>query len=242
MLSTHRLTFAEGEDSAQVVVRFDNGAIGTLWTSWAYDPPEITERFSVVAENGTLHSDGTSLHVRYRSGETSSQTYEQGGHLRRRDRPLRRLLDQRHPSAAHREGGHRGARDDPGRATSRLGPRRSPRCCGPRLRGWRGPSRSSTDRCVPAVRRRRPDRRPRRLAGAQRDGDRQRARSSPAPACSTARWCGPTWTASCSGAGSNLQDNVVVHTDYGFPTWIGVRGVASATPPSCTAARSRTTA
>ena len=76
MLSTHRLTFAEGEDSAQVVVRFENGAIGTLWTSWAYDPPEVTERFSVVAENGTLHSDGTSLHVRYRSGETSSQTYD----------------------------------------------------------------------------------------------------------------------------------------------------------------------
>lgn len=23
------------------------------------------------------------------------------------------------------------------------------------------------------------------------------------------------------GSGSNLQDNVVVHTDYGFPTWIG---------------------
>ena len=23
------------------------------------------------------------------------------------------------------------------------------------------------------------------------------------------------------GAGSNLQDNVVVHTDYGFPTWVG---------------------
>jgi predicted dehydrogenase len=76
MLSTHRLTFAEGEDSAQVVVRFENGAIGTLWTSWAYDPPEVTERFSVVAENGTLHSDGTSLHVRYRSGETSSQSYD----------------------------------------------------------------------------------------------------------------------------------------------------------------------
>jgi predicted dehydrogenase len=76
MLSTHRLTFAEGEDSAQVVVRFDNGAIGTLWTSWAYNPPEITERFSVVAENGSLHSDGTSLHVRYRSGESTSTTYD----------------------------------------------------------------------------------------------------------------------------------------------------------------------
>lgn len=76
MLSTHRLTFAEGEDSAQVVVRFDNGAVGTLWTSWAYDPPAITERFSVVAENGTLHSDGTSLHVHFRSGEDESNTFE----------------------------------------------------------------------------------------------------------------------------------------------------------------------
>jgi predicted dehydrogenase len=76
MLSTHRLTFAEGEDSAQVIVRFDNGAIGTLWTSWAYDPPAITERFSVVAEHGTLHSDGTSLHVRLRGAETESTTYE----------------------------------------------------------------------------------------------------------------------------------------------------------------------
>ena len=76
MLSTHRLTFAEGEDSAQVLVRFANGAIGTLWTSWAYDPPPITERFSVVAEHGTLHSDGTSLHVRYRTGRTKSQAYE----------------------------------------------------------------------------------------------------------------------------------------------------------------------
>ena len=76
MLSTHRLTFAEGEDSAQVVVRFDNGAVGTLWTSWAYDPPANTERFSVVAENGTLYSDGTSLHVHFRSGEDESTTFE----------------------------------------------------------------------------------------------------------------------------------------------------------------------
>lgn len=76
MLSTHRLTFAEGEDSAQVVVRFDNGAVGTLWTSWAYDPPACTERFSVVAEHGTLHSDGTSLHVHVRSGEDETTTFE----------------------------------------------------------------------------------------------------------------------------------------------------------------------
>lgn len=75
MLSTHRLTFAEGEDSAQVVVRFANGAVGTLWTSWAYDPPTVTERFSVVGEHGSLHSDGTSLHVRLRTGETETTTF-----------------------------------------------------------------------------------------------------------------------------------------------------------------------
>jgi predicted dehydrogenase len=75
MLSTHRLTFAEGEDSAQLLVRFANGAVGTLWTSWAYDPPMVTERFSAVAEHGALHSDGTDLHVRYRSGETTTQTF-----------------------------------------------------------------------------------------------------------------------------------------------------------------------
>ena len=38
MLSTHRLKFMEGEDSAQLLVRFANGAVGSLVTSWAYTP------------------------------------------------------------------------------------------------------------------------------------------------------------------------------------------------------------
>ena len=45
-------TFMEGEDSAQVLVRFDNGVVGQLVTSWAYDPAPVTERFSVVGELG----------------------------------------------------------------------------------------------------------------------------------------------------------------------------------------------
>ncbi|WP_108249576.1 Gfo/Idh/MocA family protein [Planctomonas deserti] len=62
MLSTHRLTFMEGEDSAQVLVRFDNGVLGSIVTSWAYQPSGNTERFSVVGERGSLYSDGmTSL-------------------------------------------------------------------------------------------------------------------------------------------------------------------------------------
>jgi len=72
MLSTHRLQFMDGEDSAQVLIRFDNGVVGQLVTSWAYQPADVTERFSVVGELGALHSDGTSLTYRLRSGETKT--------------------------------------------------------------------------------------------------------------------------------------------------------------------------
>jgi predicted dehydrogenase len=74
LLSQHRLRFMEGEDSAQVLVRFDNGVVGHLVTSWAYDPPPSTERFSVVGELGSLSSDGRSLTVTRRG--SGSQTYD----------------------------------------------------------------------------------------------------------------------------------------------------------------------
>jgi predicted dehydrogenase len=70
MLSTHRLTFMEGEDSAHVVVRFADGSVGTITTSWAYEPAGSTERFSVVGEAGSLWSDGRSLFHKPRGGET----------------------------------------------------------------------------------------------------------------------------------------------------------------------------
>ena len=43
------------------------------------------------------------------------------------------------------------------------------------------------------------------------------------------------------GAGTNLQDNVVLHADPGFPCTVG-RGSASGTAPWSMAAPSRTTA
>ena len=77
MLATHRLKFMEGEDSAQVLVRFDNGVVGQMVTSWAYDPAPITERFSAVGELGALHSnrDGTTLTVSLRSGATETFSF-----------------------------------------------------------------------------------------------------------------------------------------------------------------------
>lgn len=67
-LSRHRLTFMEGEDSAHVVVRFADGSIGTVTTSWAYEPAGSTERFSVVGEAGSLWSDGLALYHQPRDG------------------------------------------------------------------------------------------------------------------------------------------------------------------------------
>lgn len=69
MLSTHRLKFMEGEDSAQVLVRFDNGSVGQMVTSWAYMAAPDTDRFSAVGELGSLSSDGSRLVVHVRGQE-----------------------------------------------------------------------------------------------------------------------------------------------------------------------------
>jgi predicted dehydrogenase len=61
MLSRHRLDFLESEDSAQVLVRFADGVVGSIETSWAYEPAGSTEVFSVVGDRGSLWSDGRNL-------------------------------------------------------------------------------------------------------------------------------------------------------------------------------------
>ncbi len=69
MLSKHRLQFMDGEDSAQVLVRFANGVVGNIVTSWAYEPASITEKFSLVGEKGYMHSYGSSLFYKVRGGK-----------------------------------------------------------------------------------------------------------------------------------------------------------------------------
>ncbi len=69
MLSRHRLTFLEGEDSAHVLVEFADGTVGEIWTSWAYEPPGTAERFSVVGEAGSLWSDGNALFYKPRGAD-----------------------------------------------------------------------------------------------------------------------------------------------------------------------------
>ena len=123
MLSTHRLKFMEGEDSAQVLVRFDNGVVGHLVTSWAYEPAADhravlgRRRAGLAARGRAPRSTGQPA-----LGRVGDVQLRSGRPVRGGDRPLRRLPAARAAPAAHGAGGHRGARDDPGRLR-----RRSPR-------------------------------------------------------------------------------------------------------------------
>jgi predicted dehydrogenase len=75
MLSNHRLGFLGGEDSAQVLVRFADDSVGAIVTSWAYDPPGSTEKFSVVGDAGTMWSDGKTLNLKPRGGEVAVEQF-----------------------------------------------------------------------------------------------------------------------------------------------------------------------
>jgi predicted dehydrogenase len=77
MLSRHRLTFLEGEDTAHVLVEFEDGTIGSIVTGWAYEPAGSTERFSVVGEKGSLWSDGRTLHFKPAGG--AATVVQEGG-------------------------------------------------------------------------------------------------------------------------------------------------------------------
>lgn len=76
MLSRHRLEFMEGEDSAQVLVRYDNGVVGHVTTSWAYEAAPGTEKFSLVGERGSLTSDGVTLTYRRRGEDPVTVEFE----------------------------------------------------------------------------------------------------------------------------------------------------------------------
>ena len=105
LLATHRLRFMEGEDSAQLLVRFDNGVVGSLTTSWAYQAPGSTERFSVAGELGSLHSDGVRLSYRLRGQDEVTMEFEPVHEFAAEvEHFARSLLAHRRPLHTHVEG------------------------------------------------------------------------------------------------------------------------------------------
>jgi predicted dehydrogenase len=75
MLANHVLDFLDAEDSAQVLVRFDNGVVGNIATSWAYQPPADTERFAVFGSRGSLRGGGEWLSVETGDGGARTQRF-----------------------------------------------------------------------------------------------------------------------------------------------------------------------
>lgn len=51
----------EGEDTASVLVRFENGVLGEIFTSWAVRLPRGTHQIHVVGEKGEVYGSGATL-------------------------------------------------------------------------------------------------------------------------------------------------------------------------------------
>jgi predicted dehydrogenase len=68
MVADYYIGQAEAEDSGAVLVRFESGAIGYLFTSWAFGDPPGSYQFQVGAAEGTLGGTATRL-VYQRFGE-----------------------------------------------------------------------------------------------------------------------------------------------------------------------------
>lgn len=75
LLSQHRLHFMDGEDTAQIMVRFKDGSVGTLVTSWAQEMTQ--EKFSVIGELGRLSSNGAELQLTLRGKKAETFTFPQ---------------------------------------------------------------------------------------------------------------------------------------------------------------------
>jgi predicted dehydrogenase len=70
MLSTHRIQGIDGEDSAQLLVRFANGAIGNVVSSWAYELQTGPWQFHLIGERGQLYGRDNQLFYKIDNLET----------------------------------------------------------------------------------------------------------------------------------------------------------------------------
>ena len=66
----------DGEDTASVQVRFANGAIGEILTSWAFPLPHGTHQIHVVGEKGQIYgSENTLYHLPHGYSEPAKRSF-----------------------------------------------------------------------------------------------------------------------------------------------------------------------
>jgi predicted dehydrogenase len=63
----------EGEDTASVQVRFKNGVIGEIFTSWAFPLPHGTHQIHLIGTEGQIFGSADTLHV-LKNGEKTPTT------------------------------------------------------------------------------------------------------------------------------------------------------------------------
>jgi predicted dehydrogenase len=61
--------YLEAEDTAQTMVRFENGAIGTLQTSWGHPWPNGHWQIHAIGEKGQIYGRGADLYFHPNGGE-----------------------------------------------------------------------------------------------------------------------------------------------------------------------------
>jgi predicted dehydrogenase len=74
MLSKYAIASMEGEDSAQVLVRFADGAVGNIVTSWAYELPVGAWQFQVIGERGQIYGIDNRLYYKLHQFEPAALT------------------------------------------------------------------------------------------------------------------------------------------------------------------------
>lgn len=64
MIDKHSASGLDGEDSAEVLVRFKNGVRGTILTSWAFESPANMWQVHVTGSKGQLYGRGSDLYFK----------------------------------------------------------------------------------------------------------------------------------------------------------------------------------
>lgn len=72
MMGNYNQPNLEGEDTAQTMVRFANGAVGTLQTSWGYPVPNGHWQIHAIGEKGQIYGRGNTLYFQPLQGETET--------------------------------------------------------------------------------------------------------------------------------------------------------------------------
>lgn len=76
MSDNYNQPYLKAEDTAQTMVRFENGAVGTLQTSWGHPWPNGHWQIHAIGETGQIYGRGNNLYFHPNGGEAEKHELE----------------------------------------------------------------------------------------------------------------------------------------------------------------------